>query len=890
MRSRGVTALRIVVEALVLALVCLSPWAFGSVDAPYEFFLRAGIAALLLLWAIRAVLAGRFAWKTDGVILCLGALGLFGIGQLISLPRPVLAWLSPGTVYLYDQFLPAVPERLPMGEDRPQPRMAAGSSISLYPAATHTELIRLLAVLVAYVVARNNCSSAGALRRLNIALVVNGSLLSLFAIVQFSSSPPATLYWSIKTPGAAVFGPFVCRTHFPAYVNVCIGAALGLLLSLRDENPGEAQSHREFDSGRATNLLDNPRQLWLSGALALMIAAVALSLSRGGFLALLGGAAVVLMLRPVRMPRFQRSGPALVGVVLALGLVIWLGFERVENRLSTIGTGQALQESRLPLWADAWPLVSEFPLWGTGYGTFRWVEPLHRERVSARIYHEHAHNEFLEAIIEGGVIRLAITVLAIGLVFWAGLKAVRRYHGRPEAGLALGAVFGFTTLVIHSIGDFGIHLPAIAFLAAVLCAQLVTLGWDKPEQPATAPEAVPTSDLRSYVLRLWGIVLGVSAALSLALVLWGEGLRMFKVVSLQVIAQNLEGSSTNAADRERRLAYLDLAVRLGPDNAGIHVDAARAHLARYQEELAKLAKERQAAAVAELVFSASPSASGPVVAPIEMVSSLWLGTWESSVAGAAQRQARQHLLPALRYILTARDLCPLDPRPQIQLVDDVTYLAKADPTLAYLDRAKLLVTNEPRLWYGIGAQELRMGQRGRACQSWRKSLELSNEHLSAILDLGKRYSLTPEDFVDRILPDRPEVLIAAAMHLYPPGRDAVSQRRPFLEKALVRIKEQPSWRSGESYFNEAKIAHDLGKTTEAAAAYQLALEMEPRRCKWRLEYARLLAKEGKVAEANEQLRRVLSDDPGNSQARALLVTIDTKAAQQPVDKPASGPR
>src|SRR5713101_3858443 len=40
----------------------------------------------------------------------------------------------------------------------------------------------------------------------------------------------------------------------------------------------------------------------------------------------------------------------------------------------------------------------------------------------------------------------------------------------------MGALFGFTALVVHSFVDFGLHIPAIAFLATVLCAHLCALG------------------------------------------------------------------------------------------------------------------------------------------------------------------------------------------------------------------------------------------------------------------------------------------------------------------------------------------------------------------------------------------------------------------------------
>ena len=39
-------------EADVLAMVCLSPWAFGAVEPEHEFLLDVGIAVLMLLWGL----------------------------------------------------------------------------------------------------------------------------------------------------------------------------------------------------------------------------------------------------------------------------------------------------------------------------------------------------------------------------------------------------------------------------------------------------------------------------------------------------------------------------------------------------------------------------------------------------------------------------------------------------------------------------------------------------------------------------------------------------------------------------------------------------------------------------------------------------------------------
>ena len=37
-------------KAVVLVMVCLSPWAFGAVAPDHEFLLDAGIAVLMILW------------------------------------------------------------------------------------------------------------------------------------------------------------------------------------------------------------------------------------------------------------------------------------------------------------------------------------------------------------------------------------------------------------------------------------------------------------------------------------------------------------------------------------------------------------------------------------------------------------------------------------------------------------------------------------------------------------------------------------------------------------------------------------------------------------------------------------------------------------------------
>src|SRR5262249_60075605 len=124
--------------------------------------------------------------------------------QITPLPQGVLSFLSPETTALYETLLPATQEKLPGDYAPADLGTAAGSTISLYPAATRHECYRLLAVLLLFVVVRNNLGSAASLWRLAGGLVCNGVALCLFGVVRDYTSPPRRVYWAYPTRGEVV--------------------------------------------------------------------------------------------------------------------------------------------------------------------------------------------------------------------------------------------------------------------------------------------------------------------------------------------------------------------------------------------------------------------------------------------------------------------------------------------------------------------------------------------------------------------------------------------------------------------------------------------------------------------------------------------------------------
>jgi hypothetical protein len=440
-------------------------------------------------------------------------------------------------------------------------------------------------------------------------------------------------------------------------------------------------------------------KLWFCVLLAIQVSSVVFSLSRGGFLALLAGFTVFLLIQTVRSPRSLKVGAALFIVALTAGLVCWFGLGAVKARLDTTEGTQALQRSWLPVWSRALPLVAEFPIWGTGYGTFQYVEPLHRtDALDVDITWDHAHNDYLEMLVEGGAIGLLLALLAITLEFRFGYKACRRAEHTAGSGLALGALFAFTTLVVHSLADFGIHIPAITLLATVICAHLCARGSrsrsasrerKRPEEFRSPSGTYREQPADEYCFRLGGLapLLGAAVVVALGTLVAGAGWRAFRTDRLKTAAARLAGTA-DPEHLNRRLSYLDKAARLAPDDAELQFEAGYVRFTLFEKRLEERERNNQVVAAAQAVaFWPAWWFAPQNVHPALPAASAWSLAAEAHKELDAQQQnvlARTQLLPALQHYLRARDDCPLLAEAHRGIASLVQWLEKSDSRQVYL--------------------------------------------------------------------------------------------------------------------------------------------------------------------------------------------------------------
>jgi O-antigen ligase len=293
-----------------------------------------------------------------------------------------------------------------------------------------------------------------------------GFAVSLLAIAQAATAGRA-IYWRFTTEheGPLPFGPFVNRNHFATWTIMALPVCLGYIAARAGagtDGPGHASTR-----ARMVRAID-PRTAWLVAAGATMLVALLLSLSRSGTLALGVSAATTAMLCRQRLDaRRRRRVLAATAVVVIVGLA-WADIPAFRERLAGARIGVA---NRVTIWRETLPIVRDFWLTGTGAGTYQRAMFVY-QRSPRKVYFNQAHNHYLQAAAEGGLL-LAGAALAALIAF---LRAARTRLRNDVSGLfwiRAGAACGLGAAALQSVWESGLVMPANASLAAVLAALVV---------------------------------------------------------------------------------------------------------------------------------------------------------------------------------------------------------------------------------------------------------------------------------------------------------------------------------------------------------------------------------------------------------------------------------
>jgi len=147
---------------------------------------------------------------------------------------------------------------------------------------------------------------------------------------------------------------------------------------------------------------------------------------------------------------------------------------------------------RWTLWKESVPLFFDFPYFGTGLGTFKWISRRYQIQLAEDYWMDHTHNDYLELLTDAGAIGFLIFMAAIVLLLIISLRKCLKSESRWNRTVGIVSLMAVVSLGAISTVDFYLRTPAIAMLFAVHLGILVNCGaMYSGERGGRASESTP---------------------------------------------------------------------------------------------------------------------------------------------------------------------------------------------------------------------------------------------------------------------------------------------------------------------------------------------------------------------------------------------------------------
>lgn len=447
-----------IIEKGMVVLLVATPLAFGSVDLWASSLMELGAFIIFGAWFVKAIVDGKFVLEISWALYLLCALIALTLFQLLPLPEAILSIISPDRVELDETFL--------------NDTEGLWSTISVYRYATFTELQKLLAYGAIFIVITSHYRTKEQVMVLVRTILCMGVFLAVFAVVQ-KMAWNGRLYWfypvppGIESDATHVWGPYLNHNHFAGYMEISIMLAIGLLLYRTTRLrllPGLSLKRvifRLLDSGQLTALI-----LPAVGALV-MSAVLFLSLSRGGIAGLTGAVFIFIIMTFSRRSLKKKTALTAIFTVLVFALILFSSWGRIEQRF--VEVAEVGKIKRFELWANTTDIVKDYPLVGTGLGTFKNIYPVYQEGNST-LFFAYAENDYIETLTDLGLVGITGVFVMGGLFLRSIVVRWRMRRDSFAKCLGAGALASIVSILIHSFSDFNLRIPSNALLFVVVLA------------------------------------------------------------------------------------------------------------------------------------------------------------------------------------------------------------------------------------------------------------------------------------------------------------------------------------------------------------------------------------------------------------------------------------
>jgi len=354
-------------------------------------------------------------------------------------------------------------------------------SISVIPAQTLRQGLELLTYFLLGFLVIKTVTTRRQIWRIFSVIAAMGVFEAFYGLFELYNKNPHVLFYKKIYGLDSVTGTFVNRNHFSGYLEMALPITIGLIIArINLFSLGGLKWRKKLlrlsEKGLAVNLL-------LTFGVVAMALAVIFSKSRSGVSILI---LTFLLFFELSVLYFRRAMPERrevkrflqVTFVIITLIALYVGIEATIERFAL---DKILNEGRPTVWANTLGMVSDFPLFGCGLGTFASLYPSYESSWLMSRY-SHTHNDYLEYLAELGTIGMLLLLGGI-LFLLGGAFFIWKERRHPEVkGLALGGMIAVFNILVHSIGDFNLHIPANMVLFSIVLPLTVVTAYYKSKE------------------------------------------------------------------------------------------------------------------------------------------------------------------------------------------------------------------------------------------------------------------------------------------------------------------------------------------------------------------------------------------------------------------------
>lgn len=832
----------------LLAALWAVPAALGGRSALGHGLLAAIAAWTAGAWALHQFLASERRWIwTGGEWLWAACLALVGL-QLAQLPAEWLDFLSPQHAQLLAGW-GAGPDD---GADGVLGRR--WSQLSLTPSATLAGLNAFVAYGLLFFVTVQRLRQLADVERMLKWIACAAVAMAVFSLLQYFLGN-GKFFWVFPHPFVQTtrynLGTFVNRNHFSHFLALGLGPLMWWWLRTTEVAPAPPPA-----AGRFRPPPPAPQRgltLLFLGAIAVVVFAAVLSLSRGGLL----GMAIAGLVSLLGFKRTGRISPqfvlGLAGAAALIGGGAWIvGGQELSQRIELNGP-----EERLIIWRANLDVIRHFPWLGTGVGSHVHAHQLYLDRIYDRHEFTHAESSYLQVASETGLVGLGLSLIMAGLCLGWARGVVRR---QVDAGLASAASAVFGSLsghAVHALFDFLWYIPGCMVVIVGLAASARRLSQlDREARGLCGPPWRPP--------RLWwGLALCGLVALCPWLVrqpapavaaepFWFRYLTL--VYEPWELHPEEESPGTSADVQRDKARAISAAAKADVHDARFQVAAALAYLRQFEDRQQQSDNPMSLTELRDAVNASQFESQAAVRAWMAKATGKNL-KWLDAAWRSAERTVREAPLEGIAYVYLA----------ELSFLHDPSGGLKQ----RLLQQALAVRPYDPHVQFAVGEEALLAGDEDTALKHWKDAFRRGasfQAKVATVLAITK----PPEFFLTEFEPDwEAQGRIVAAYRAL--GRQPeLSQMLASYAAAARQAAEQLHGAQREAAWNAARHAYlELQQPEQAIAVLEDVLRHEPLNVALRTALGTDLFHQQRFTEAAEHLRWASSRQPDDEGLRQL---------------------